>query len=155
MKVAIYARVSTDEQTEQNQLAPLLSIAEQRKYEIVEIYQEQVSAWKNGHQKELARLFEDARKGKFQSVLVWALDRITREGPLRILEYYKKLSDYGVSVISLQESWTEMPSEIKPLLIAVMGWVAEQESKRRSERTIAGMARAKGQGVHCGRPRKI
>lgn len=154
MKVAIYARVSTDEQTEENQIAPLLNFAGQRGYEVHEIYREQASAWKNGHQRELSRLFEDARRGKFQIVLVWALDRLTREGSLTILQYYRRFSEYGVSCISISESWTEYPSEVKPLLLAVMAWIAEQESKRKSERTKAGMIRAAAAGVHCGRPRK-
>lgn len=155
MKVAIYARVSTDEQTEQNQVEPLLSFARQRGYEVHEVYREQASAWKNGHQRELSRLFEDARRGRFQVVLVWALDRLTREGALTILQYYRRFADYGVSCISLSEPWTEYPSEVKPLLLAVMAWIAEQESKRKSERTKAGMIRAAAQGIHCGRPRKV
>lgn len=154
MKAVIYARVSTEDQNTENQIPALEALAKQRGWEIVGIYQEEASAWKNGHQKELALLFEYARKGNCQILLVWSLDRLTREGPLKILQYYKKLSDYGVDVVSLQDSWTEMPSEVKPLLLAVMGWVAELESKRRSERTKAGLARVRAAGQTLGRPRK-
>jgi putative DNA-invertase from lambdoid prophage Rac len=153
-KCAVYARVSTDDQTEENQIDPMLALARQRGYEVFEVYREQASAWKNGHQKELSRLFEDARKGKFQVVIVWALDRLTREGVMTMLQYYKRFTDYGVSCISLKEPWTEMPSEVKPLLLSVIGWVAEQESKRRSERVKAGMERIAATGKHMGRPRK-
>ncbi len=155
MKAAIYARVSTEEQTEENQIEPLLQLAKARGYEVYDVYREQASAWKSGHQKELARLFEDARRGKFEIVLVWALDRLTREGPLVMLQLYKKFADYGVNCISLQESWTESPSDVKPFLLSCFGWLAEQASKRISERTKAGMVRAKAEGKHVGRPRKV
>lgn len=151
MKCAIYIRVSTDEQVQQNQLPSIKLFAERRNLEICRIYSETASAWKAGHQKELAKLIQDARSGEFQSLIIWSLDRLTREGPSKILMIYKKLEDLGVSVISVQEPWTETPSEVKPLLLAVFGWVAEQESKRRSERTKAGIARKKAGGQKVGR----
>jgi len=135
-----------------NQLAVLLEWANQRGYEVVKIYEEEESAWKNGHQKELANLIEDARKRKFQAVLVWALDRLSREGALAILSLVQKLSVHGVKVLSYQESWTEAPGEMAELLYALTGWVARMESQRRSERTKAGLARVKAQGKRLGRP---
>jgi putative DNA-invertase from lambdoid prophage Rac len=151
-KVCIYLRVSTGMQDNTNQLEVLLKWADQRGYEIVKIYEEEESAWRNGHQKELATLIEDARKRKFQAVLVWALDRLSREGALAILSLVQKLSVYGVKVLSYQESWTEAPGEMAELLYAITGWVARMESQRRSERTKAGLARAKAQGKCLGRP---
>jgi len=135
-----------------NQLAVLLEWAKQRGYEVVKVYEEEESAWRNGHQKELANLIEDARKRKFQAVLVWALDRLSREGALAILSLVQKLSVYGVKVLSYQESWTEAPGEMAELLYALTGWVARMESQRRSERTKAGLARVKAQGKRLGRP---
>jgi len=118
----------------------------------VQIYQENESAWRNGHQRELAKLLDDARKRKFDTVLVWALDRLSREGPLAILTLVNRLKLCGVRVISYQESWTEAPGEIADLLYALTGWVARMESQRRSERTKAGLARVKAQGKRLGRP---
>ena len=132
--------------------AVLLEWVNQRGYEIVKIYEEEESAWRNGHQKELANLIEDARKRKFQAVLVWALDRLSREGALAILSLVQKLSVHGVKVLSYQESWTEAPGEMAELLYALTCWVARMESQRRSERTKAGLARVKAQGKHLGRP---
>jgi len=77
----------------------------------------------------------DARKGKFTIVLVWSLDRLSREGALAILSLVHRLAAYGVRVISYQESWTEAPGELGELLYALTGWVARMESQRRSERT--------------------
>ena len=135
-----------------NQLAVLIKWANQRGYEVVKVYEEEESAWRNGHQKELANLIEDARKRKFQAILVWALDRLSREGALAILSLVQKLSFHGVKVLSYQESWTEAPGEMAELLYALTGWVARMESQRRSERTKAGLARVRAQGRQLGRP---
>ncbi|MBC8275108.1 MAG: recombinase family protein [Chloroflexi bacterium] len=61
------------------------SWAKQRGFEVIKIYEEEETAWRNGHQRELANLVADARRRKFQAVLVWALDRLSREGALAIL----------------------------------------------------------------------
>ena len=152
MKAAIYARVSTTDQSIGNQLPVLEDWAKQRGFEAVATYQENESAWRNGHQSELKRLLEDARKHKFNLVLVWALDRLSREGSAAILNLVNTLKLYGVKVISYQESWTEAPGELGELLFAIAGWVAKMESERRSERTRAGLDRAVRQGKTLGRP---
>lgn len=152
MNVCIYIRVSTGMQDNTNQLAVLIEWTNQRGYEVVKVYEEEESAWKNGHQKELGNLITDARKRKFQAVLVWALDRLSKEGALAILSLVQKLSVHGVKVLSYQESWTEAPGEMSELLYALTGWVARMESQRRSERTKAGLARVKAQGKRLGRP---
>lgn len=152
-RAAVYIRVSTEEQCLDNQLASIRAFAERRDFNIVTVYQEEESAWRGGRQRELARLMRDARLGRFTVVLVWALDRLSREGPLAILQRVNTLGGYGVDLISLHDPWTEMPSETKPLLYALMGWVAQQESKRISERTKAGLERARAAGKQIGRPK--
>jgi len=152
-RAAVYVRVSTEDQSVENQLAAIREYAERRDFNIVSVYQEAESAWRGGRQRELARLMRDAQRRKFTVCLVWALDRLSREGPLAILQRVHTLGGYGVDLISLHDSWTEMPSETKPLLYALMGWVAQQESRRISERTKAGLERAKANGKHIGRPK--
>ena len=152
MKAALYLRVSTPEQEIENQERILLEWASQRGFTIVGTYREQESAWKQGHQKELARLRRDAARGKFQLVLVFALDRLTRGGAATILNLVQSLKHYGVKVLSYQETWTDMPGEFAEILYAIAGWVAKMESQRISERTKAGLVRASAQGVKLGRP---
>ena len=152
-KVIIYLRVSTAEQTVENQLPALEKWIGDRGYDLVGVYQENESAWKSGHQRELARLFADLRRRKADICLVWALDRLSRMGVAAILNLVDRFKRYGVRVISLQESWTEAPGEMADLLYAITGWVANFESKRKSERTKAGLARAIAQGRKLGRPR--
>ena len=152
MKAAVYLRVSSNEQSTDNQYPALEAYAKNRSYEIVRVYEEEESAWKSGHQRELANLMADAKQRRFQAVLVWALDRLSREGALAILSLVQKLSACGVKVLSYQEAWTEAPGELAELLYALTGWVARMESQRRSERTKAGLARVKAQGKCLGRP---
>lgn len=152
MKVAIYMRVSTGNQDEKNQIPDIYRLINNRGFVISANYNEKASAWKNGHQRELANLIKAAQAKKFDGLVVWSLDRLTREGPHKILALYKRLEDLGITVISCKEPWTEAPSNIKPLLLAVFGWIAEQESRRQSERTKAGLARKKANGGKIGRP---
>jgi len=152
MKAVIYSRTSTTQQVPRNQTMVLTQWARQRSFEVVAVYEEEESAWKAGHQQALAQLLKDARKGRFSLVLVWALDRLSREGALAILRLVHTLAGYGVRVLSYQESWTEAPGELAELLYALTGWVARMESQRRSERTKAGLARVKREGKRLGRP---
>lgn len=141
MRAAIYARVSTDAQNYDGQLVTLKDWAAGRGFQVVELYSESESAWAGGHQAQLSRLLTDARRRKFELVLVWALDRLSREGPLSILTLWHRLALSGVKILSYQESWTEAPGELGELLIALAGWVAKFESQRKSERVKLALAR--------------
>jgi DNA invertase Pin-like site-specific DNA recombinase len=150
-KAALYLRVSTTQQEVANQLPSLNDYAKRRGFEIVQVYSENETAWKAGHQAKLTKLIEDARKGTFEVVLVWALDQLSREGALAILSLVDKLKRYGAKVISYQESWTEAPGDLADILYAITGWVARMESQRRSERTKAGLERARREGKPIGK----
>ena len=153
MKVCIYSRVSTGQQNTMNQSIVLKEWAGQRGWEVVKVYEEYESAWKAGHQAQLAQLKIDAARRRFDIVLVWALDRLSREGALAILSLVSRLKQYGVRIISYQEPWTEAPGEIAEILYSIAGWVARMESQRRSERTKAGLVKAIACGKKLGRPR--
>lgn len=152
MKAAIWLRVSTGEQHAENQLPDLQAWAARRGWEIVKTYQVQESAWRGAHQKALSEVYADARMGRFDVLLVWALDRLSREGVAATLEIIQRLSRQQVKVWSLKEEWTEVEDSKQDLLVAITAWVAKEESNRRSERTKAGMARARAEGKQIGRP---
>lgn len=155
MKVAIYARVSTDEQTDLNQVMVLERWAADRKWDVVGIYRDVGSAWaQKGDRAELNRLIADCHRGKVSTVLVYDLSRLTRKGPLEMLNTLKRFSDNGAQVYSYSETWLNVPAEFNSVLIAFYGYFAKLFSDQLSARTRAGMARAKAQGKHCGRPRK-
>ncbi len=151
-KAGIWLRVSDPGQHTDNQFPDLQAWAERRDLEVVKVYQVQESAWRGAHQKHLTQVYRDARAGQFQILMVWALDRLSREGPLGTLQIVHRLGQFGVQVWSYQEPWTEAGGELLDLLLAIAGWVARMESNRRSERTKAGLARAMAQGKRLGRP---
>ena len=153
MKVVIYARVSTEDQTTENQVRELEQWAERRGWQVVGIYRENETAWKAGHQREWARLKQDARYHKFDAVIVWALDRVTRQGVSYLFQQIQALKKFDVGIVSMQEAWLESIGELTEVFVALVGFIASYESKRRSERTKAGMERARAQGVHVGRPK--
>ncbi len=153
LRVVIYARVSTEDQNYENQIRELKEWIEKRGWELVNVYAESESAFTANHQREWARLKQDALKRKFDVVAVWALDRVTRQGVGYLFQQIKVLKDCGVQIVSLQESWLETLSDLAEVFIALIGFVAAWESKRRSERTKAGMARAKAEGKQIGRPK--
>jgi len=103
-KAGILVRVSDPGQHTDNQLPDLLVWAERRGLEVAALYEFQESAWKGAHQKQLTQIYKDARTGKFQVLLVWALDRLSREGPLATLEIVHRLGQWGVQVWSYQEN---------------------------------------------------
>lgn len=146
MKVAAYLRVSTSEQTADNQLPAIKALCTARGWDLVRIYSENASAWSGGRQTELARCIRDGEHHHHQVIVAWSLDRVSREGPLRVLSLIEHLRKRGISLISVQEGWTETAGDFAPVLYAITSWIAEWESKRRSDRTKAGIAMRKSQG---------
>ena len=148
MKSALYCRVSTDEtrQDVNNQLEPLQQYSQALGFEIVETYIEYASGG-NSNRPQFKQMLADAAKHKYDIVLIWALDRFSREGILNTLNYLKKFKNHNVAIKSLQENWLDTRDEgMGELLIAIFSWVAEQERKRISERVKAGLKNAKNVG---------
>lgn len=155
MKAACYLRVSTGQQDVSNQLPAIRAWCESQDYELAEVYQENESAWRNGHQHELSRLLSDIRSGrrKYDYLIVWALDRLSRQGIGPVLQLVSTFEAYGCKVISTQESWTAAEGPMRELFIAMAAWAGKFESDRRSERTRAGLERARSEGKRLGRPK--
>lgn len=153
MRAAIWARVSTDDQDVDNQVRQLQEAAYRRQLEVVKIYQVAASAFTGRHNPLLATVAEAGRRGEFDVLLVWSLDRLSRQGPLHTLQIIDRLKRFGVRVVSLQEPFTELPHGMDDVFIAFAAWVARFESVRRSERTKAGMERAKAEGRITHRPK--
>ena len=148
MKAALYVRVSTDESKQDinNQLNPLRKMAEALQLEVVEEYIEYASGG-NSNRPQFKRLMEDAKMRRFSLILVWALDRFSREGILNTLSYLRTLKRNNVGLKSLQESWLDTSDEgMGELLIAIFSWVAEMERKKISERIKAGLKGKKNVG---------
>jgi DNA invertase Pin-like site-specific DNA recombinase len=155
-RVAIYARVSTDDrgQDPENQLRQLRDWCARSGHEIAGEYIDHVSGSKGAAQrKELARLLDGAHKREFDMVLVWALDRLSREGMAAVVGYLQRLAAAGVTFHSYSEPALSTDNEmVRDIVLAVMASLAKVERQKISERTKAGLARVKAQGTKLGRP---
>jgi DNA invertase Pin-like site-specific DNA recombinase len=99
----------------------------------------------------LKQALDDAHAGKFQVIVVWALDRINREGAEGALRLIRQFKHRGCILVSVRESWLNAAPEVQDVLVAFAGWMAQQESRRRSERIKAGLDRRRAQGKPVGR----
>lgn len=151
MRAAIYTRVSTAEQDQQNQITQLEQYCESKKFPIVQRYAETASGAKSGRGA-LQQMLTDARKHKFDVLVFWSLDRLSREGVLKTLQYLHTLSDAGVKWHSLQESYIDSLGPFGDAIVGFIATIAEMERDRLRERTRAGLDRARAQGKTLGRP---
>ena len=152
---AVWLRVSTGHQDSDNQVPDVERFARHHGYDIAERYVVSDTAWKNGggaeYKKTLQRALDDAHAGKFKVLIVWALDRIVREGAEDALRIFRQFRQRGCIVVSVKESWLNGSPEVQDILIAFAGWMAERESARRGERIKAGLARRQAEGKPVGR----
>ena len=156
VKAAVWKRVSTDHQEAANQDADIAKFTTHHGYEIERLYELDDSAWNGGkagsqYRQEIARVLDDAHKGEFSVLIVWALDRITREGAEGALRLIRQLRERGCTLVSVQESWLSGSPEVQDILVAFAGWMAKQESDRRSARIKAALAKRKAEGKPVGR----
>ncbi len=157
MKVALYARVSTrgNGQETENQLAQLREHCKAQEYEIYAEYIDEASGKSSERRLEFQRLFRDASRRRFDLVLFWALDRFSREGVLATLKYLQELDGYGVGWRSYTEQYLDSAGVFKDAIVSIMATLAKQERVKISERTLAGLERARAQGKQLGRPKKV
>lgn len=158
MKVAIYARVSTEGkgQDTDNQLSQLREFAQAMKWDIYKEYADTVTASGKKDRPAFAQMFADASKRKFDLVLFWSLDRFSREGCRETLAHLTRLDSWGVGFRSYTEQYLDSTGIFKDAVISILSTVARQERIRISERTKAGLDRVRRAGVKLGRkPRSV
>jgi DNA invertase Pin-like site-specific DNA recombinase len=153
LRVAIYARVSSDDKGQDplNQLLQLRDFAAKQCWEIVTEYTDEQSA-KNGNRPGFKAMWKDAERHRFDALLFWSLDRLTREGTLATLNYLRRLKDLGIGFKSYTEQYIDSLGVFGDAIIGILAAVAQQERIRISDRTRAGLARVKAQGKRLGRP---
>jgi DNA invertase Pin-like site-specific DNA recombinase len=154
VRVAIYARVSTKDrgQEVENQLRQLREFSSFQGWTSVREYVDHETGSTNDRA-EFQAMFRDASQRKFDVLLFWALDRLSREGVLETLQHLNRLTSYGVSYRSFTEQYFDSCGIFKDAVISIIATVAKQERVRLSERTRAGLAIARSKGRRIGRPR--
>jgi DNA invertase Pin-like site-specific DNA recombinase len=151
-RVAIYARVSTrDRQETLNQLAQLREFCRRQGWQVVTEYLDRETG-STPARANFQKMLLDASQRKFDVLLFWALDRLTREGTLATLQYLERLTSYQVGYKSFTEPYLDSCGTFKDVVISVLATMAKQERLRMSERVRAGLQLARRQGKRLGRP---
>jgi DNA invertase Pin-like site-specific DNA recombinase len=150
-RAALYVRVSTVDQHPETQLHDLRQFAAQRGLQIVQEYVDHGFCGARARRPELDRMMEDARRHKFDVLMVWACDRLARSTK-HLLQTLDELAGFGIQFLSQREAIdTEGP--LGRAIIVIVSAMAELERCIIIERVRAGMRRAKLEGRQIGRSR--
>ncbi|MFZ3330745.1 MAG: recombinase family protein [Candidatus Acidiferrales bacterium] len=147
-RAAIYARVSTGDQHLETQLLDLREMAKQRGYAVAHEYTDVISGAKS-KRPGLDQLLADARRHRFDIVLVAAFDRVARS-VRHFLEVLDELSHLSIEFVSLREN-IDTGGPLGRAIVVIVGAIAELEKSLIVERVRAGMRRAKLEGRRIGR----
>jgi DNA invertase Pin-like site-specific DNA recombinase len=150
-KVAIYVRVSTDKQEVENQERQLLPFCKRSGWEVHKIYRDVMSG-KEESRPGFVRMFKDAHKKLFDIVLFWDMSRFSRAGMEFTIQKLSELRNLGILWHSYQEQFLSTADPFtRDIILAVFTSVAKMEREKISQRTMAGLARAKARGTKLGR----
>ena len=153
MKVALYARVSTHDQTADNQLLELRQYVAARGWNAIEEYVDHGVSGSKDRRPALDQLVTDVRRHKVQAVVCWRLDRLGRNLRHLVL-LLDEWQSRGVAFVTLGEG-IDTSTPAGRLVAGVLASIAEFERARIQERIHAGLARARAQGKRLGRPRTV
>jgi len=148
-RAALYLRVSTVDQHPETQVYDLRQMAAQRGYEIAKEYIDRISGVK-ARRPGLDEMMRDARRGRFDVVLVWASDRIARS-VRHFLEVLDELNHLEIEFVSFREQ-IDTGGPLGRAIVVIIGAIAELERNLIVERVRAGMRRARLEGRSIGRP---
>jgi len=149
--VALYARVSTRKQTNENQMEKLTAFAAARRYDVFSQYEDIVSS-RNKHRPDLDRMVNDAKHGKFERVIAVKIDRLGRS-ITHLTQLFDQMESYGIS-IEMTDQPIDTSTAVGKLMLNIMGSFAEFERELISERTKDGLDRAVNEGKKLGRSEK-
>jgi DNA invertase Pin-like site-specific DNA recombinase len=151
MRAALYARVSTTDQTCENQLIELRRYVQARGWTAAAEYIDHGISGSKDRRPALDRLMADAKRRKVDVVVCWKLDRFGRS-LAHLVNAIQTLTDVGVGFTSIGEG-IDTQSATGRLMLGILASFAEFERARIQERVRAGLARARAQGKRLGRPR--
>jgi len=148
-RAVIYSRVSTLDQNPQMQLLDLQQLASQRGFEIIDTYVDHGYSGVRVKRPALDRMLADARRGRFEVLLVWSCDRVARS-TRHLLDVLDELNQLNIQFVSFREA-LDTSGPLGRAITIIIGAIAELERSLIIERVRAGMRRAKLEGRHIGR----
>jgi DNA invertase Pin-like site-specific DNA recombinase len=152
-RAAFYLRVSTGEQTTENQRRELAAVAERAGWDIVEVYEDAGISGATGRDRRPAfdRLLKDATRRRFDLVAVWSVDRLGRS--LKdLLHFLDDIHQLGIDLY-LHRQGIDTTTPGGRAMFQMLGVFSEFERAMIQERVRAGLARARANGKRLGRPR--
>ena len=154
-KVCFYVRVSTDKQTTENQINALREVAERSRYEIVKIYSDSGISGSKGREDRpgLQEMMKDAISHKFEIVMCWSIDRLGRS-VTHLIEIMNELNELKIDMFFAQQSIDTQTSSGK-MIFGIFSSLASFEREMIRERVMAGLDRARKNGVKLGRPSSV
>jgi DNA invertase Pin-like site-specific DNA recombinase len=153
LRVAVYARVSTGQQDNGNQLIQLREFCHRQGWEIVNEFCDTVSGSGKKDRVSFERMMLAASQKQFDVLVFWSLDRLSREGIVKTLGYLEQLRAWGIGWRSFTQPFLDTGNEmVNGIVLSVLAAVAKQERITISERTKAGLVRARRAGKKVGRP---
>lgn len=141
----IYNRTSTEEQNPENQLKDCLGLARKLLVKEYELYEEKASAWKDDLERDkFQEIIKLIKKGQVGILIVWDLDRIYRNRK-KLIAFFSLCKLHECKVYAYRQDWlsnmNKMPAPwneiVFDLMLQIMGWIAEEESSKKSERVRA------------------
>src|ERR1035437_1203387 len=153
MRIGIYARVSTKDQSCEMQLRDLRAYCGARSFSVVTEYVDVGQSGAKDSRPELNRLMDDTRKHKLDAVLVWRFDRFARSTK-HLLTALDEFRSAGIQFISYQENM-DTGSPLGQALFTIVAAVAQLERDLIRERVTAGLRNARAAGKQLGRPTRI
>jgi DNA invertase Pin-like site-specific DNA recombinase len=152
-RVGIYLRVSQTDQTTDNQRLDLERVADQRGWDVVEIYLDHGVSGVRDRRPALDRLRKDATHGKLDVVAAWSIDRLGRSLP-HVVNLLAELTEQKVAVY-LHQQQVDSTTTAGKAMLGMCAVFAEFEWNTNSDRIKAGLARARKQGKRLGRPSSV
>jgi len=143
MKVAIYTRVSTSDQTNENQLIELRRFCQNNNYEVSAEYSDTISGTKSSRP-ELDKMLQGIRNKDFEAVVVWKFDRLGRS-TIHLLQVLEEMKNKGVRLIATSQN-IDTSTPMGKLFFTILSGIAELEREMIVERTMLGLARARKEG---------
>ena len=150
-RVALYCRVSTSDQTTENQKRDLTRFCESRGWHIVRVFEDTGISGAQESRPQLNELMAQARQCRFDAVMVWKFDRFARSTQ-HLLQALQEFKPLGIDFVSYSEG-IDTSTPMGKMTFTFLGAIAEFERELIRERTKAGVARARAEGAKLGRPR--
>ncbi|GEM_PF-190729 len=153
-RACLWLRVSTDTKGQDPALqrADLERVCAQRGWQVVQVYEVEESAYGKRPRGQFQAMLEQARKGKFDVLVVWSMDRFSREGEWSVSRVMAAFQDWHFQFYSYNEPFLDTTGPFAGFLIPLFAWLARQESVRKGKAVRLGMEKARAEGKAIGRP---